>query len=36
MWGGKTSDMLKVGGQNPKFMPNISDFGQNLAKVGGQ
>ena len=28
--------MLKVGGQNQKSMASISDFGQNLAKVGGQ
>ena len=27
--------MLKVGGQNQKSMASISDFGQNLAKVGG-
>ena len=26
--------MLKVGGQNQKSMACISDFGQNLAKVG--
>ena len=28
--------MLKVGGLNQRFMAIISDFGQNLAKVGGQ
>ena len=35
-WGGKTSDYAKSGGQNQKSMASISDFGQNLAKVGGQ
>ena len=35
-WGGKTSDYAKSGGgQNQKSMASISDFGQNLAKVGG-
>ena len=34
-WGGRTLDYAKCGGQEPKFMGSISDFGQNSAKVGG-